>query len=82
MIEVAKKQKEQAEIGYRKALNTIALEVDTARTVINSRERLEASKKAKELAAKNLEDEDAPSKAGRSLSSHRAATVTGDAEAM
>ena len=59
VIEVAKKQKEQAEIGYRKALNTIALEVDTAyRTVINSRERLEASRKAKELAAKNLEDEE------------------------
>ncbi|HJM64627.1 MAG: hypothetical protein CMN05_03620 [Roseibacillus sp.] len=58
-IAIARKQKEQAEIGYRKARNTIALEVDTSyRSVLNLRERLEASYKARDLAERNLEAEE------------------------
>ncbi len=59
VVEVARKQKEQAELGYRKARNTIALEVDTAyRSVLNSRERLKLSLKARDLAQSNLEAEE------------------------
>lgn len=58
-IQIARQQKEQAELGYGQARNTIALEVDTAyRRVLNSRERLKMTMQARDLAAKNLEAEE------------------------
>ncbi len=58
-VEIAKRRMEQAELGYGKARNSIALEVDTAyRRVLNSRQRLETAFQARGLAKRNLEAEE------------------------
>lgn len=59
-VEIAKLQLEQAELGYGKARNAIVLEVDTAyRRIGNILQRVESAEKAREVARKNLEAEEA-----------------------